>query len=345
MRRTATRTAIAAMAALAVLAATTPAGAVLAPFPPGDDQVRYFWGLSGPVCGPTGITASSQSNTWENVPASGADIYVRYVQDGRMYLEDGPFPPAGTGTGSQGYAGFAFPTAGYPQSAGIIARIDVDGEPTYLGGAIIFCSGPGATPVVNEYEDFFPPCGVGDRPVFPDVPASSPFCQDVEWALWAGLTTGYPDGGYHPGDPVTRQAMAAFLFRYEDPETWVQCVSVGPFSDVSASHPFCDEIVWVVLEDIATGYGDGTFRPAAPVSRQAAAAFLYRLAGEPRGADPACAVAAFDDVPTSHQFCGEIDWLRDVGITGGYDDGGFHPAAPVSRQAVAAFLHRFDRLT
>jgi S-layer homology domain len=48
---------------------------------------------------------------------------------------------------------------------------------------------------------------------FPDVPTSHPFHDQISAIAGAGITAGFPDGGYHPGDPVTRQAMAAFMQR------------------------------------------------------------------------------------------------------------------------------------
>ena len=51
-----------------------------------------------------------------------------------------------------------------------------------------------------------------------------------------------------------------------------------PFSDVPAAHTFFKEIVWAAEDGITTGYEDGTFRPGAVVTRQAAAAFIYRYA-------------------------------------------------------------------
>jgi hypothetical protein len=48
---------------------------------------------------------------------------------------------------------------------------------------------------------------------FPDVPASNPFHDDISWLADAGVTEGFPDGGFHPTDPVSRQSMAAFLRR------------------------------------------------------------------------------------------------------------------------------------
>jgi len=72
--------------------------------------------------------------------------------------------------------------------------------------------------------------------------------------------------------------MAAFLQRIGDPADAAPACTAAAFDDVGASHPFCREISWLVEADIADGYADGTFRGGAPVSRQAMAAFLFRLA-------------------------------------------------------------------
>src|SRR5690606_35516477 len=92
-------------------------------------------------------------------------------------------------------------------------------------------------------------------------------------------------------------------------------------------------------EGIAEGYADGSFGPTVPVSRQAAAAFLHRAAGSPAFAPPAA--PTFADVPSTHAFFTEIEWLAAEGIAEGYADGTFRPTATVSRQATAAFLHRW----
>ena len=73
-------------------------------------------------------------------------------------------------------------------------------------------------------------------------------------------------------------------------------------------------------------------------------AFLYRFAGEPNGADPVCETAPFEDVPTSNAFCGEIEWMAEVGITTIPSDGDFRPDDTMNRQAMAAFLYRYAEL-
>jgi hypothetical protein len=178
--------------------------------------------------------------------------------------------------------------------------------------------------------------------VFPDVSGTHPFCADVEWLVVNEITTGFPDGGFRPGGEVTRQAMAAFIYRYAGSPAFTP-PATPTFGDVPVDHPFFLEIEWAAAEGIAAGFPGGVFRPGGSITRQAMAAFLYRLAGEPAFTPPA--TATFPDVPTTHPFFLEIEWMAAEGITGGFDDGDFRPGATVTRQAMAAFLHRYDGIS
>jgi len=97
------------------------------------------------------------------------------------------------------------------------------------------------------------------------------------------------------------------------------------------------EILWVSEYGIADGYPGGTFRPAAPVTRQSMSAFMHRLSGEPAGPFPN---PGFSDVSATHPFHQQIWWMALEGITTGYDDGTYRPSTNVSRQAMSAFMRR-----
>src|SRR4029453_18212603 len=117
-----------------------------------------------------------------------------------------------------------------------------------------------------------------------------------------------------PSRQMTRQAMAAFIYRLSGSERGVDPSCTGaPFADVPPAHEFCGEIDWMADGGISTGFPDGTYRPGAAVSRQALAAFLYRLAGSPRGDDPACDEAEFAALPPSSPFRGQNDWRGGAG--------------------------------
>ncbi|MGO4923338.1 S-layer homology domain-containing protein, partial [Bifidobacterium choerinum] len=52
------------------------------------------------------------------------------------------------------------------------------------------------------------------------------------------------------------------------------------------------------------------------------------------------APARFKDVPKSHQFYTDIEWLADSGITSGDGSGNFLPKGDVTRAQMAAFMYR-----
>ncbi len=133
--------------------------------------------------------------------------------------------------------------------------------------------------------------------------------------------------------PQLRDSIAA---AYDDVPLPAPAPKPLTFTDLN-DNPFTKQIGWLVGEGITQGFPDDTFRPTTAVTRQAAAAFLYRLAGEP----PVSGNNAFSDVPQNHAFRDAITWAAREGITQGWPDGTFRPREPVSRQAAMAFLHRY----
>jgi hypothetical protein len=181
---------------------------------------------------------------------------------------------------------------------------------------------------------------------FTDVPTGAPFAADIYWLTNSHVASGFADGSFHPTDAVTRQAFAAYMYRYTHGADAGTCTSgTSPFSDVPDASQFCGDIKWLSTSGITGGFADGTFHPTATVTRQAAAAFFYRLqfSGSDAGVCPGS--SPYPDVPATSGFCGDIAWLASTtpqAITTGFADGGFHPAAAVTRQAVAAYFHRYD---
>ena len=196
---------------------------------------------------------------------------------------------------------------------------------------------PAAASTDDAFADDTPTLAAVPEGGFIDVPEDHPFAEPIYWLAEIAVN-GYDDGTYRPTAPISRQAFAAIMWRgYHVDQPDPTCTE-APFADIPADHPFCGEIAWLAAEGLASGYDDGTFRPTAPVSRQAATAMLYRdLTGE---AIPACEAPAFPDVPVSNQFCGAIAAFAAEGVVSAYPDGSFHPTAAVSRQAIAVWLYR-----
>src|SRR5690554_2983627 len=79
------------------------------------------------------------------------------------------------------------------------------------------------------------------------------------------------------------------------------------FTDVPTKAPFHKEITWLANKGISTGYADNTFRPHNAVTRDAMAAFMYRLAGKPTFTPPSR--SPFKDLTPRSKFYREITWL------------------------------------
>lgn len=171
---------------------------------------------------------------------------------------------------------------------------------------------------------------------FPDVtPETTAFTTEIAWLADEGITTGYPDGTFGPKDNISREAMAAFLYRAAGRPP-VQ--SAPDFTDVNSSSAFAKEIAWLQDERITTGYADGTFGPKRRITREAMAAFMTRFLLDRRPPD-ATAPYAFTDIAGT-QFEDHIAWIADQGLTTGHSDRTFRPKSKITREAMAAFLYR-----
>lgn len=119
------------------------------------------------------------------------------------------------------------------------------------------------------------------------------------------------------------------------------------FSDVPEGMMFYREMSWLANEGISTGWDDGTYRPLRAINRDAMAAFLYRLAGEPEFVPPTD--SPFTDVSTTQLFYKEMAWLQEQGISTGWEenDGSrtYRPLQAINRDAMAAFLYRFTEVS
>ena len=182
-----------------------------------------------------------------------------------------------------------------------------------------------------------PPAGAP----FPDVPLDHPFVEEIRWLQETGISIGHGDGNFYPLRSVTRQAMAAFLYRAAGSPAHTP-PATSPFSDVPTTHPLYTEISWMADAEVSRGYTDGSYRPTRAVSRGEMSAFVYRALGSPEFEPPA--TPSFSDVGSGHTFFTEIEWMAQTGVTLGYTDGTYRPSRSVLRQAMAAFLYRADEL-
>ncbi|MFC4305197.1 S-layer homology domain-containing protein [Cohnella boryungensis] len=96
----------------------------------------------------------------------------------------------------------------------------------------------------------------------------------VQRAVKLGLMKGYPDGTFRPEDPVTRQEIAVVFIRLLRPDPR-HARSV--FRDADAISAWASDAVGQAAAlNLMAGYGDGTFRPSARLTRSELAVLVRR---------------------------------------------------------------------
>lgn len=173
---------------------------------------------------------------------------------------------------------------------------------------------------------------------FTDVPVGMMFSSDILWLQSTGVAQGWPDGTYRPYESIARDAFVAMLFRLQAPADY-EAPAASRFVDVDVTNQFYREISWAAGAGVTTGWADGTFRPLAPIQRDAALAMLYRVYGGTTAA-PVPARSPFLDIDPGTEHYTAMAWGYANGITTGWGDGTFRPTTRIARDATAAMLHR-----
>lgn len=192
----------------------------------------------------------------------------------------------------------------------------------------------------------------GNVAVFLDTPVGHKFYKEIDWMSCMGLTTGnkVPGGkNYAPKESLTREAMAAFIYRLEAPAGYA-APAESPFADVKPGDKFYKEITWMHAAGLSTGTqqasGKPAYSPKQALTREAMAAFVYRLQS---GVDDqvknyqAPAVSKLVDMKSGDRFYKEINWMYDAKLTTGVNTPSgkeYQPKNSLSREAMAAFIYR-----
>lgn len=119
--------------------------------------------------------------------------------------------------------------------------------------------------------------------LFSDVGTDAYYAEAVRWAAALGIVTGYDDGRFGAGDPITRQQMAVMLYRFAKAlgmETAQSGAGAQGFDDFEQVSAYAEEaITWAVNAAILRG-ADNRLMPQAPCTRAQMVTMLNRLLGE-----------------------------------------------------------------
>lgn len=115
---------------------------------------------------------------------------------------------------------------------------------------------------------------------FQDVDPNQYYAAPIAWAAWNGIVNGKSATSFGPNDPITREQMAAILYRYassRDMEV-TQRGNLNQFSDQGKISSYAREaLAWANGAGLITGKGGGILDPKGPAVRAQVAAIFQRF--------------------------------------------------------------------
>lgn len=116
---------------------------------------------------------------------------------------------------------------------------------------------------------------------YSDVKAGMYYTDAVAWGSANGIVKGYTDGTFKPSKTITREELAAMLYRYEQfngggfTGAWYFPLTA---SDADSISEYADEAIhWCVMNGLISGFEDGTLRPQGNATRAQVAAIIQRF--------------------------------------------------------------------
>lgn len=123
----------------------------------------------------------------------------------------------------------------------------------------------------------------GENP-FTDVPDGQWYTDAVLWAAENNITDGTSETTFSPNNPLTREQMATFFYRFANFEAGEPIEVTGDLSgytdaDLVADYAV-DAMTWAVGEGVISGIGNNTLAPDNTASRAQMATVLTRYTAE-----------------------------------------------------------------
>lgn len=118
--------------------------------------------------------------------------------------------------------------------------------------------------------------------VFTDVYNNNPYADAIMWAYENGIVSGIGDGLFAPTANVTREQMAAFIYRYSTFKgiDASDRAAVTGFNDYSSISEYAiDNISWAVAKGIYKGRTDNTIAPKDNITKAEAAITAQNIKG------------------------------------------------------------------
>ena len=116
---------------------------------------------------------------------------------------------------------------------------------------------------------------------FADVAADKYYADAVSWAAENGIVSGVSDGRFAPDSRVTREQLAAILYRYARDKRYdtEKTADLTGFADYEQIYGYAAEALsWANAEGLVSGRSETALSPQGQATRAEVAAILHRFA-------------------------------------------------------------------
>ena len=114
---------------------------------------------------------------------------------------------------------------------------------------------------------------------FTDVESGSYYENAVAWANENGIVSGISEDCFAPNEPITREQMAAIIYRYAAFKGYdITTSSNTSYTDNDNISDYAkDAVIWAAEKSVMTGNTDGSFAPKANTTRAQVASVFMRM--------------------------------------------------------------------
>lgn len=174
---------------------------------------------------------------------------------------------------------------------------------------------------------------------FVDIPEGIWYHEAVDYVLAKGLMKGVSADSFDPDGQLTRAMLATILYRISGaPES-----GAHPFTDVAEGLWYSEAIAWAYENGVVNGIDGVTFAPNAPVTRQQAAAMLYRYACLVESDVTAQGdLSQFRDADRIAEYAKQpLSWAVGAGIINGVGNERLDPEGTATRAQIAKIIYQW----
>lgn len=222
---------------------------------------------------------------------------------------------------------------------------------------------------------FIPPIVVVDQPVhlepittqpitdvstintvdYPDVIEGEWYVEGIHFCKIRGIMTGYSNGNFGVGDPLTRSQFITIIWRIavpDDASSYIASSSTNTTAliDAVSGQYYTGAVNWAVSNGVVSGYdvnGVSTLGAENPITTEELAVMLARYSGNTSGADESVLDGFSDGDTVSGWARSSVAWACETGLIQGYGmpNGSreIRPHEQITRERAATIIKRaFD---